>query len=39
MYSFSYIFPGNVGDDEALAEAYRRLAPSHARASPATLAA
>ncbi|MHB1092729.1 four-carbon acid sugar kinase family protein [Thiobacillus sp.] len=33
------IFPGNVGDDEALAEAYRRLAPSHARASPATLAA
>lgn len=31
------IFPGNVGDDEALAEAYRRLAPSHARASPATL--
>jgi uncharacterized protein YgbK (DUF1537 family) len=33
------IFPGNVGGDDALAEAYRRLAPSHARASPATLAA
>lgn len=33
------IFPGNVGGDDALAKAYRRLAPSHARASPATLAA
>lgn len=33
------IFPGNVGDDDGLAEAYRRLAPSHARGSPATLAA
>ncbi|MGA9165249.1 MAG: four-carbon acid sugar kinase family protein [Thiobacillus sp.] len=33
------IFPGNVGDDGALAEAYRRLAPSHAAASPAKLAA
>jgi uncharacterized protein YgbK (DUF1537 family) len=33
------IFPGNVGGDGALAEAYRRLAPSHAQASPATLAA
>jgi uncharacterized protein YgbK (DUF1537 family) len=33
------IFPGNVGGDDALAEAYRRLAPSHAQASPATLAA
>ena len=33
------IFPGNVGSDEALAEAYRRLAPSHAQASPAKLAA
>jgi uncharacterized protein YgbK (DUF1537 family) len=33
------IFPGNVGGDGALAEAYRRLAPSHARASPAKLAA
>ncbi|MBI3431635.1 MAG: four-carbon acid sugar kinase family protein [Hydrogenophilales bacterium] len=33
------IFPGNVGDDDALAEAYRRLAPSHAQASPAKLAA
>lgn len=32
------IFPGNVGDDGALAEAYRRLAPSHAQASPAKLA-
>jgi uncharacterized protein YgbK (DUF1537 family) len=33
------IFPGNVGGDGALAEAYRRLAPSHARSSPAKLAA
>ncbi len=33
------IFPGNVGGDDALAEAYRRLAPSHAAASPAKLAA
>ncbi|HBU29080.1 MAG TPA: Hrp-dependent type III effector protein [Thiobacillus sp.] len=33
------IFPGNVGSDGALAEAYRRLAPSHAQASPAKLAA
>ncbi len=33
------IFPGNVGGDGALAEAYRRLAPSHAQASAATLAA
>jgi uncharacterized protein YgbK (DUF1537 family) len=33
------IFPGNVGGGDALAEAYRRLAPSHAHASPATLAA
>jgi uncharacterized protein YgbK (DUF1537 family) len=33
------IFPGNVGDDDALAEAWRRLAPSHAQASPAKLAA
>jgi len=33
------IFPGNVGDDDALAEAYRRLTPSHAQASPAKLAA
>jgi uncharacterized protein YgbK (DUF1537 family) len=33
------IFPGNVGGDDALAEAYRRLAPSHASASPAKLAA
>ncbi len=33
------IFPGNVGDDAALAEAYRRLAPSRAQAAPATLAA
>jgi uncharacterized protein YgbK (DUF1537 family) len=32
------IFPGNVGGDGALAEAYRRLAPSHARPSPAKLA-
>src|SRR5574340_24696 len=32
------IFPGNVGDDNALAEAYRRLAPSRAQASPAKLA-
>jgi uncharacterized protein YgbK (DUF1537 family) len=33
------IFPGNVGGDGALAEAYRRLAPSHAQASTAKLAA
>ena len=33
------IFPGNVGGDHALAEAYRRLAPSRAQASPAKLAA
>ena len=33
------IFPGNVGGDGALAEAYRRLAPSHAQASPAKLGA
>ncbi len=33
------IFPGNVGDDAALAEAYRRLAPSPAPVSPATLLA
>ena len=34
------IFPGNVGDDNALAEAYRRLAcPSPQQARPATLAA
>ncbi|HSJ80837.1 MAG TPA: four-carbon acid sugar kinase family protein [Thiobacillus sp.] len=33
------IFPGNVGGDGALAEAYRRLAPSHAQPSPAKLAA
>ena len=33
------IFPGNVGGDDALAEAYRRLAPSHARGSAAKLAA
>jgi uncharacterized protein YgbK (DUF1537 family) len=33
------IFPGNVGGDGALAEAYRRLAPSHTRSSPAKLAA
>jgi uncharacterized protein YgbK (DUF1537 family) len=33
------IFPGNVGGDGALAEAYRRLAPSHTPASPAKLAA
>jgi uncharacterized protein YgbK (DUF1537 family) len=33
------IFPGNVGGDGALAEAYRRLAPSHTQASPAKLAA
>ena len=33
------IFPGNVGGEGALAEAYRRLAPSHAQASPAKLAA
>ena len=33
------IFPGNVGGDDALAEAYRRLAPSRAQASPDKLAA
>lgn len=33
------IFPGNVGGDGALAEAYRRLAPSRTQASPAKLAA
>jgi uncharacterized protein YgbK (DUF1537 family) len=33
------IFPGNVGGNDALAEAYRRLAPSHAQARPAKLAA
>ena len=33
------IFPGNVGGDHALAEAYGRLAPSRAQASPAKLAA
>jgi uncharacterized protein YgbK (DUF1537 family) len=33
------IFPGNVGGDGALAEAYRRLAPSHAKSGPAKLAA
>jgi len=33
------IFPGNVGGDDALAEAYRRLAPSRAHARPAKLAA
>jgi len=33
------IFPGNVGGDDALAEAYRRLTPSHAQPSPAKLAA
>ncbi|MCU0810178.1 MAG: four-carbon acid sugar kinase family protein [Thiobacillaceae bacterium] len=33
------IFPGNVGGDAALAEAYWRLAPSHAQSSPAKLAA
>ena len=33
------IFPGNVGGNGALAEAYRRLAPSQAQASPAKLAA
>ncbi|ODU46672.1 MAG: Hrp-dependent type III effector protein [Thiobacillus sp. SCN 63-374] len=33
------IFPGNVGGDGALAEAYRRLAPSRVQASPAKLAA
>jgi uncharacterized protein YgbK (DUF1537 family) len=33
------IFPGNVGGDGALAEAYRRLAASHAQPSPAKLAA
>ena len=32
------IFPGNVGGNDALAEAYRRLAPSHAQPSPAKLA-
>ncbi len=33
------IFPGNVGGNDALAEAYLRLAPSHAQPSPAKLAA
>jgi uncharacterized protein YgbK (DUF1537 family) len=33
------IFPGNVGGEDALAEAYRRLSPSHARTSAAKLAA
>jgi uncharacterized protein YgbK (DUF1537 family) len=33
------IFPGNVGGDAALAEAYRRLAPSRTLASAAKLAA
>lgn len=33
------IFPGNVGAEDALAETYRRLVPSRARPSPATLAA
>ncbi|WP_324779863.1 four-carbon acid sugar kinase family protein [Thiobacillus sedimenti] len=33
------IFPGNVGGEDALAEAYRRLAPSRGEASPAKLAA
>ena len=33
------IFPGNVGGDGALAEAYRRLAPSRTQAHPAKLAA
>jgi uncharacterized protein YgbK (DUF1537 family) len=33
------IFPGNVGGDGALSQSYRRLAPSHAQASPAKLAA
>ncbi len=33
------VFPGNVGGDDALAEAYRRLAPSPAPASPAKLVA
>lgn len=33
------IFPGNVGGDGALAEAYRRLTPSHAQSHPAKLAA
>ncbi len=33
------IFPGNVGGDGALAEAYRRLAPSRGEAGPAKLAA
>jgi uncharacterized protein YgbK (DUF1537 family) len=33
------IFPGNVGGDGALAQAYRRLAPSPTQASPAKLAA
>ncbi|WP_296750120.1 four-carbon acid sugar kinase family protein [Thiobacillus sp.] len=33
------IFPGNVGGDNALAEAYRRLAPSRAQTGPAKLAA
>jgi len=33
------IFPGNVGGDGALAEVYRRLAPSRAQTGPAKLAA
>jgi uncharacterized protein YgbK (DUF1537 family) len=33
------IFPGNVGGDGALAEAYRRLSPSHAQPGRAKLAA
>ena len=33
------IFPGNVGGNDALAEVYKRLAPSRAQASPAKLAA
>jgi len=33
------IFPGNVGGDDALAEAYRRLSAAHSAPRPATLAA
>ncbi|MGA9991987.1 MAG: four-carbon acid sugar kinase family protein [Thiobacillaceae bacterium] len=33
------IFPGNVGGEDALVEAYRRLAPSHAQARATKLAA
>jgi len=33
------IFPGNVGGDDALAEVYRRLAPSQQQASPVKLTA